>query len=508
MKAITFNLRLKEPVLAAQPESGEENSSTSYGFIPGSMVRGALIRRYFDGAPTRFATDDQARRLFLDGTVCFLNCYPLHIAHKQRMLPRPLSWLVEKADARNDAATIYDFAAREETTLDNVKNPGKQFCWSAGALVELRDAESEVKVHNASENPNFKAVGNSTVYRYDVLAAGEQFAGAIVSENADELNKLMPLLSGEIVLGGSHTAGYGCVEIADVNSQDEWREYTPDAAPAGGIVVTLLSDMIVRASDGQANGDFDAALDAALGIEKLPHERAFAKHRLVGGFNRRAGLPLAQEWAIQAGSVFVYPAGAFESGQLHPLAERGVGERRAEGFGRIAVNWFTRSQLQRRKLTEPVEERVNVPLSPTSARLAREMAQRRLRVTLENALVAAVNDVEWLRAPENAQLSRVRSAAQQALLTKNLSDLSNLLTGLNKSAKAQFERARIGKEALSDWLNDRVETLDVAEQLRLNSAPPTIAGQPAELTRELRVEYTARFVDGAMKKAIKEKEVA
>jgi CRISPR-associated protein Csx10 len=426
------------------------------------------------------------------------------------MLTRPLSWLVEKVDARNEAATIYDFAVDDKIMLDNAKNPAKEFCWREGAVVELRDSESEVNVHNASDNPNFKAVANSTVFRYDVLAAGEQFAGAIISEDAEQLSKLLPLLVDEIVLGGSHTAGYGCVEIEKVEGPREWQEYETDTERADGTIVTLLSDLIVRTPEGQANGDFDAALNVALGIEKLRHDRAYVKYRLVGGFNRQAGLPLAQEWAIQAGSVFVYPTGAFDPAQLKPLVERGMGERRAEGFGRIAVNWFTRRQLQRRELTKPKpkDNGADVVLSLTSARLAREMAQRRLRATLENALVAAVNGAKCRRAPENAQLSRVRSAAQQAMLTKNLSDLSNLLAGLSKNSKAQFERARIGEDSLLDWLKSRVETLDVAEQLRAHPATlPTVAGQSAELTRDLRVEYTARFIDGAMKKALKEKEV-
>ena len=42
MKALSYQVRLLEPLLATQLGAGEENSSQSSCFIPGSMLRGAL----------------------------------------------------------------------------------------------------------------------------------------------------------------------------------------------------------------------------------------------------------------------------------------------------------------------------------------------------------------------------------------------------------------------------------------------------------------------------------
>ena len=65
MKALTFTIRSLEPVLVAQVTGGDPNSASSVLFIPGSVVRGALIARYrWQEGNVRKATDPGFRRLF------------------------------------------------------------------------------------------------------------------------------------------------------------------------------------------------------------------------------------------------------------------------------------------------------------------------------------------------------------------------------------------------------------------------------------------------------------
>ena len=45
MKAITFSLTTQQPLLATSFQ-GDPNSDVSYSYIPGSMIRGAVIGRY------------------------------------------------------------------------------------------------------------------------------------------------------------------------------------------------------------------------------------------------------------------------------------------------------------------------------------------------------------------------------------------------------------------------------------------------------------------------------
>jgi len=60
---------------------------------------------------------------------------------------------------------------------------------------------------------------------------------------------------------------------------------------------------------------------------------------LVGGFNRKWGLPLLQTPAIKRGSVIALSHFADPNNALSSIYQTGLGERRNEGFGQVAIGW-------------------------------------------------------------------------------------------------------------------------------------------------------------------------
>ena len=503
MKAITFRLRLLEPVLVSQAQSGEENSAIGLPFVPGSALRGALATRYLQSHPLADAAKDaDFRRFFLGGTVCYLNAYLWR--EDTRLLPKPSSWFTEKDMADGEDATIHDWAVDPDQDLEQAKPPSGEFCLLQDTAVAVHKPERQVNVHITLEDPNRRGEGNQ-VYRYDALAAGQVLAGAILAADDVDLSEVEELLEpAEVFLGGAHLVGYGRARFEGVATEEEWQEVAPGHGPESGeVVVTLLSDVIVRGDNGQVGGDLSAALADAVGQSATPKpERAYQRLQSVAGFNRKWSLPLAQEWAIQAGSVFVYPAGAFDADGLAQGVAQGIGERRAEGFGRLAVNWQREPELQRRRFEK---EEPDVPaLSESSKAMARQMAERRLRALLDRKLAEVVNNTRLSHLPPNTQLSRVRVAVQRARHTGTMQPLTEHMSGL-KAARQQFERARVdGGTSLLTWIEERATQLDVERQLLGSGVLPEVAGQAAELTEAMRVEYTARLVDGVMKKAVGE----
>lgn len=503
MKAITYVVRLLEPLLVSQAEAGEENSAVGLSFIPGSALRGALVARYLRAHPSAdLAADPKARQLFFDGAVCFLNAYPY--CQGRRTLPRPLSWFTEKSTASDDRAVLHDWAVDPEQVLIQPKAPTHaEFCLAAdGDQVACYEPPRQMNVHISLENANQRGPENK-VYRYDAIAPGEVFCAEIVASDGTDLTLFQELLDpGEISFGGAHLAGYGQALITEVVEEDNWQECPLGKTSAGDrLIVTLLSDAILRNKDGQVDGDVDGALAAAMGITELKAMAAYRRVRLVAGFNRKWSLPLPQAWAVRAGSVFVYPAGAFDADQMRQRVAMGIGERRAEGFGRLAVNWHTRPVLRRVPVSpEPPSD---VELSPTSRTLAKQMAQRRLRLLLERRLAEAVARLRLSSLPQNAQLSRVRAAAQQSLASHSLEPVVEHLANL-KGAREQFTQARAGDRTLLDWINERAARQDVETQILGDNDLPRIAGETAALTAELRADYTARLIDGVMKKAARQ----
>ena len=503
MKALTFLLRLKTPLLATQTESGEPNSATTFSYIPGSMIRGAVINRLSESARKNLAIDDQLRSTYLDGATRFLNAYAAHPATKARMLPAPRSWRVDKTQVKDRRAEIFDFAIARHDQLEQPKQPKTgELTWLKDGVAALYSPGRQVMVHNASENRNIKQTRTSTVYRYEALAEGEVFAGVILgSETA--LNEIRPLLMGEIWLGGSRTGGYGTCVFEDVNLEG-WAEYAAGAQPPQDkIIVTLLSDAIIRGEDGSQRNSLDDALGAAA-VSAFTGDM-----HVVGGFNRTWGLPLTQDWAIPAGSVFVYPAQAIDAERLDRAVTDGVGERRAEGFGRIAVNWHT---LESWKQADPGKWQTHLqkePLTSEARILAKRMAERQLRAVLDAKLIELVANVDIRRAKaaRPSQMARVRVAARQALFEKSLGPVTKHLESLydekgkEKVGARQLSDVRVNGLPLINWLEDTAKATDLSKEFGL-VALPEVAGQTPAIDK-LQAEYLSRLIDGVLKRAIK-----
>jgi CRISPR-associated protein Csx10 len=434
-----------------------------------------------------------------------------------------MSWFVEKEEIDNNLAIIYDFSIRDEHSLEKPKPPSGNFCDVIPESEELDAEEKEpfdiepekrggavlysparhLNVHIALKDANYRGEQNN-VYRYEALAEGEVLAGAVISDDVADLDLLRSLLTqGTVQIGRSRTAGYGRVKIEDARIENDWREYAMGDDPKDGqVVVTLLSDAILRGKSGQVDGDLNAALVSALNLPKLRPFRAFRSLGFAGGFNRKWSLPLVQSRVLKAGSVYVYRSEDIDSTSLWALTERGIGERRSEGFGRFAVNWHTWPALERTRVEELLQS--PDPFCENSRALARQMAQRRLRLLLDRRLAETVNKTDLsLHQPRNAQLSRVRNAAQESLVKGSLTPLVEFLAGL-KSVRDQFLKARVGRNNLLDWIKERVERQDLETELLGSNPFPGVAGERAELTVDLRVEYTTRLIDGVMKKAIRQ----
>ena len=93
MKTIIYRLTLLEPVLVTALD-GDPNSAVAFDYLPGSVLRGALIGQYLrvnNISPKQFnAGNDEIQRLFFNGGTRFLNGYP--VERNQRTLPVPESW--------------------------------------------------------------------------------------------------------------------------------------------------------------------------------------------------------------------------------------------------------------------------------------------------------------------------------------------------------------------------------------------------------------------------------
>lgn len=515
MNALTFKLTLQQPLLIGQVGAGEENSSVSGDYIAGSTVRGALIGRYIqaqgDFALADLPADAPVRRLFFNGEVTFLNAY-LQDDQGQRSLPTPQSWKVEKDEADIDHATVVDAAIGDLTELDDPKSlKERPYCALDGDTLTLYKPKRQSGLHNASTQRYVKEDGASFVFRYDALAAGQTFCGVILSEEDALLAELANLLATpDLFLGGSRSAGYGHTKISAIEQSQEWQEYTvPTVAdpPDEKITLTLLSDAILRDAYGQLTTDLLAApAISALQVEPID---SFVSAGLTGGFNRKWGLPMPHAPVLKAGSVWTFPATAEMA--LQKLVATGIGERREDGFGRVAVNWQQHKLLGAQEPIRTPQVRRTIPLQGSSQILAARMVERLYRQQLEQMLLKALFQKQLAIGgvvPENSQLSRLRIVVRQAWRNQDGNVVRQFLSKLKPLARNQYHQASVERQSLLDWLEQgwQKETLWNAHFVDAKIPLPRVGDVQATATTDLKLEYCARLVDALCTKAIRQRQ--
>lgn len=505
MIVLPYTVYAEEPLLLTKLE-GDPNSSVSYNYIPGSLIRGALVGQYHSPKDD-LLEDETAQRLFFDGTVRYLNAYPCTM-QGERTLPAPLSWY----HGKEAIETVYDLSRRrsKDVPTEAQKQRKYDFCWLKGDKVVFVKPKRQINVHTQRDREKGRALeGSGTVFQYEALLAGQAFRGAALLDDGALEQTVKDLLQGDHWLGASRTGGYGRVRIEVekalsakpgeiLDEAADWEAGDRSVGP-GRLVLTLLSDAIVRRADGSCAGTLE--------LDWLPEPAcAFKRVTVVGGFNNKWGLPLCQTQAMAAGSVFIYePDQAPDSTELHTLVWKGVGERRIEGFGRVAVNWHAGYD----ELTTTVSEKPRVrpqpvTLSEDAAALLKRMIERLARRELDQKLAYQVQNTTVEKPyPSNAQLSRLRSVILNALPGGDVSRILAFLEALKPRARRQYEEARIKMagettDSLLDWIKARLQKSEKefwgflkVNREQLPKFDTTISPDLSEVVNEYRLRLVA-----------------
>lgn len=516
MKTITFVIEARQPLLLTSLQ-GDPNSSVSFDYIPGSVIRGALIGRYqaiaLAGSPLD-PSDLQAQRLFFDGSTRYLNGYIL-AADGSRSSPMPRSLA---RDRDGDDGLLHDLSAESRPQITAA---------SAGIAYGVFDRRGDVipvtvarrmKIHNQRDRERGRGVeGSGALFRYEAIAPGQRFGAAVLCDDDQDATTIEGLLDGATLrLGGSRNAGYGEAAVVEVKRHNSWHEVggPPTGRTLGATLrLALLSDLFARGAHGEPTlGPPLDELSRLLGVQvtQIIVERSFRAVVTHGGFNRTWGLPLPQRPAIAAGSVFVLVCDrAPTPDAVAELEWRGLGERRAEGFGRLVIAGPPRSATCRiASSVAPIAVPAQPSLTPVSASLARAMARRLLEQRLEAELIT-LSEAYRIQgdAIANTQLSRLRIVARRALsdeLAQRMQRIDKLLSTLPANAREQFGRARIGSGStrLYDWLKERLRDPFIdwdRDRLRVE-----VAGARAELDEDLATRFTLRLIMAVARLKVKE----
>ncbi len=512
MRAVMYTLTLVEPLLATSLQ-GDPNSSVSLAYVPGSLLRGALIQHYVHKHKLgdRLLEDEHARRLFFDGTTRYLHAYPLSKQGQQRTLPTPRSLLRRKHDALDagdptSSITALDAAyptcspkARQVFEQDDVlKQLGSSFCSMPGSTMYVYQPEYSIAIHIQRQPAKGRALrGDGEVFRYEALAAEQQFQGVVLVDTDTDAKLIEEMLKDleTCWLGRSRSAHYGKTQISQVAILDQWREYDPDQESVPALEahadilhsMTLLSDALLSKSDGQALSVLDSdTLAFYLGLDskavKIDDQHSFSTITAQSGFNRQWKMPMQQEYALEAGSIISFRlTESLSDKDIARLESHGIGNRRTEGFGRIAFNWRYSLEIPVRKGTIASQNPDQLQtLKNYSRQLARRMARQLYERRVEQSIIDFVRHNPVSQVPSNSQFGRLRVLVRQALPNADVESVRMRFEQFKEQSRSQYSQARIVNKPFDDWIIQLLSEPDLVWKQFHSFSPQDIAGQEAK----------------------------
>lgn len=533
MRVLRYRMKLLEPVLLSSIKS-DENTSTTSSYISGTALRGAMISRYI-----RFVSEDfdvgskEIQRLFFNNEVFFLNGY---ILRTDRMLPSPLSFRIGKK--RTDK--VFDFSAEipghndaynplEKETYVLIRENELLTCMP-DRLINIHTARTRrfgraVSENILQSNHSFNSLDNpGAIYRYEALAPDQIYEAYILYSANEDLCLFEKLLDSRLRIGASTSAGYGLVEIKDVTDLGQhWKEVSKDEMSFDmedeEFTVTLLSQAAVLNNLGDYSVDpeiikklFSEYLDMPLGMKT-----AFIRPEIIGGFNKKWGLPMPQIRVFSAGSVFKFEFNPdFDpqkmKSKLDHLEVIGIGDKRSEGFGRIAINWHGfESELNLKDKTPMRQhEPVVIQAKTNNQKIVKLMLSRRFDRMLDTQISSkAITTIEMIKVSSDiqkgmnvSQLSRLRAIVQNNIMNDPMiayTKLNAFKDNVNnkKISKNYFHNFHYNKNtSMLNWLINQVKPeRQILSEIGIEREDfPSLGNIKYDFTEEYEAKVKLRYI--------------
>ena len=382
---LRYQIKLTAPAVIPMAD-GDPNIVMTRRDVPGTNIWGAAAWCYLS-QPNHTSEDDVFRNAFLDGSLRFLTAYPeandseASNEMPQRMIPIPHSIRKFKEDER-----LVDFV-EQSPGEEPLKRLDQSYAIISEGSLRTQAVKTELNYHHAraenrrigralgAENPN-----GGAFFTYEAIEAGQSFQGAVLGSENDLKNLQSWLQEGQIRIGRSRSAQYGEAKFKwlddapqELNRRVEWDGFDEQSSDVpdsdNRLIITTLSPLLAVNDYGHPEARFPKGeLADVLDLEtsELKLCSSYTRTEVIGGYNSHLRLPRQQWPAIAPGSIFVFKAEkTLDQKHLLQLEHDGLGLRKGEGFGRIAVNRQGNLQLwEETQLDDP--EKKNIPDAPDS----------------------------------------------------------------------------------------------------------------------------------------------
>lgn len=370
IKFMPCQIRLQSPVLITGTV-GDENIALSENYISGTSLLGTLANYYINISNPRVTEahkNDKFRKLFLDGDIQFTNGYKLN-DDSIRSLPIPLSIQFPKGSDKPHELLFREFDEKSEK--DTKYRDG--FCVLKNTVssidFEKVPVNKHINFHHQRTNQLLGKSDSGEIFNYESLNPFQTFEAFVVGPE-EILKELVKALKSDRIscrLGRSKNSQYGRAEIELKESEmkdfeiAEFSFEREDDAPE--FTVTLLSNTILLDELGQARvcekifknyliNQFNN-FKITINQNEISIQNSFVRTEHIENYVSvwKARKPAVT--AFRMGSCFrVRIDGEIWKSNLNAinvcllqLQQQGIGVRRNEGFGRIAINWQSSEEI-------------------------------------------------------------------------------------------------------------------------------------------------------------------
>jgi CRISPR/Cas system CSM-associated protein Csm3 (group 7 of RAMP superfamily) len=319
-------------------------------YIPGSTLRGALIRKLI-----RLGLfNDNTKSDFLLGMDCY-NAYP-YVA-EAFYLPHPFHLRVDKHKWREaralgeKEAPLSNLLKEKENGSEAKNHPEYRFMTVKQDGLQGKKVAKEYRLHHSTCKSQLLEPEN--LFRYEAISAGQKFRGIL--KYKAELEEQINTLLGEIrvfYLGGSKGSGYGKSELKAITDPLECYTEVKEklgirssyAGDENKITITCLSDCLFRNELGQPINHLSEQYLYELTGKYPILEKQFIQTGQTEGYNNTWKARYPKETTVKAGSVLRYRFAegltAGERQQLSKLEEKLAGSRTQDGYGWLGVDLY------------------------------------------------------------------------------------------------------------------------------------------------------------------------
>ncbi|AWI13451.1 hypothetical protein CQJ30_15610 [Caldibacillus thermoamylovorans] len=521
---LTLTIDVCEP-LKISHILGTSDSTHALHYIPGYVLRGALVHTYLQAtgmSPEKLDT----KVIFDHRKIQFWNGY-IKI-NGERSLPFAQHLFETKEESKKKTTNprrVYNALDEKEMNLIRLDSPVKikrdAMLIKSNQQLIGQTVKTTSSLH-ISINGNRNGEDKLHFYRYEAISPKQTFEAIVsVKESDPFVDWLCKQKELTVWIGGARNSGYGrCVirvGVAKDHPEQRWV-HMDDLAETQELYVLATSDWIIRNELGQLVSALDEKwLGEQLGIT-LELTNQVVQTQLTGGYisQWQAYQPMIR--AVKAGSVYRYEvkSGKIDINKLMNLTERGVGERRNEGFGRLMIlpDWsycYLKEATDEVRMSVPlqkIEEQDGSQLLRLKEGLLREMLTQFMRMKVsewKNELTGTdhLTSSQWgkllqhssqfLHQPKEKRTSRFLKTYWE----KFWEDSS---WRLKAKSKLSFDGVSVGGKKLKDFileLCDQKWEVDqrIAEEVEVNYAEWNMRALESFIRQVIRSKNETREVE-------------